>query len=90
MVRPYRWTITRRDHPDRSQQAATLRVDDNPEGAIRTGRSKPRPYEWTITPEGEQVDGNPGGKWDGYPEMGEEKRTIKQPDKAKKQISYEN
>ena len=51
-------------------------------GAIRTGRSKPRPYEWTITPEGEQVDGNP--------EVGEEKRTIKQPDKAKKQISYEN
>ena len=31
MVRPYRWTITRRGHPDRSQKAATLQVDDNPE-----------------------------------------------------------
>lgn len=70
MVHPYRWTITRRGHPDRSQQAATLRVDDNPEG--------------------EQVDDNSEGEWDGYPEVGEEKRTIKQPDKAKKQISYEN
>lgn len=70
MVHPYRWTITRRGHPDRSQQAATLRVDDNPGGGA--GGRKPR------------------GEWDGYPEVGEEKRTIKQPDKAKKQISYEN